>query len=63
MPHYMHKTYMSLLILFFLLIIVWPIPIALATVFYIQKRRLQQTIDAIKELLDADPYKHYLNGK
>lgn len=52
MPHYMHKTTMSQFIFCFLLILIWPIPIALASVFYIQKLRLQERLDAIKKIIE-----------
>lgn len=44
---------MSQFTFMFLLIIVWPLPIALATVFYLQKRKLQQTLDAIKQIINS----------
>ena len=43
---------MSQFTFMFLLIIVWPLPIVLATVFYLQKRKLQQTLDAIKQIIN-----------
>lgn len=44
---------MSQFTFMFLLIIVWPLPIVLATVFYLQKRKLQQTLDAIKQIINS----------
>ena len=35
-----------------LLAILWLVPVVLATVFYLQKRKLQQTLDAIKQIID-----------
>lgn len=43
---------MSQFTFMFLLIIVWPIPIVLATVFYLQKRKHQQKLDAIKKITE-----------
>ena len=43
---------MSQFTFMFLLVILWPIPIVLATIFYIQKRQFQQKLDAIKQIIN-----------
>ena len=34
------------------LAVLWLVPVALATVFYIQKRKSQKRLDAIKQIID-----------
>lgn len=43
---------MSQFTFMFLLVALWPIPIVLATIFYVQKRQFQQKLDAIKQIID-----------